>query len=367
MKTSSPCSAAATNFERWLLASCMLAAIILANLARFLCFVNCGDRAEAEAGRGVAAELEDFFLVHFALKCRPSILGGFVFFGAFAGCGCQDGIEQGIGRDIFLVEEAGAFSGSGFVGDFDMLGDFASGGDEVGHGAVADDDEAVFNGLEEFVFDELGEDIGELIKRREGILPVVILVHGLEARNPLEAVVFEDDFVLRQSEFGILACLKNRLSVFWFLGNVAGNHAVAFGALEHERGGDPSVASFGGADGKSEDAGFGEKEGACALVVWVVRAEEPFSFIGTNRAGGHRRDACATFFIPFIGEGAFERGSRNHWEAGVAFALDGLVDRAYAGACADMQGGAGEDGEDFLVHSLFDGFVFAGKERGCFF
>lgn len=55
----------------------------------------------------------------------------------------DDRVEEGLGGDVFLVEEASFIGRAGGVVDADVLGYFAGGLGEEAHHAVGDDDEAV--------------------------------------------------------------------------------------------------------------------------------------------------------------------------------------------------------------------------------
>ena len=71
-------------------------------------------------------------VLEFFGKFGESFCGKFVFAGMSPALGgVEDGVKEGFARDVFLIEEAAFFRRPGFVGDADMLGDFAGGGDKV--------------------------------------------------------------------------------------------------------------------------------------------------------------------------------------------------------------------------------------------
>lgn len=116
-----------------------------------------GDGGEAEAGGGVAAELADADFGDVVGEGGEGVFCGLIHeirVRHAAGGGADDGVEKCIGRDVFLVEESTFFGGAGFIGDADVLGDLAGGGDKVGEGAVRKDDEALGDGLEKLARDE---------------------------------------------------------------------------------------------------------------------------------------------------------------------------------------------------------------------
>src|SRR5690606_8591644 len=93
--------------------------------------------------------------------------------------GVQCGVEEGVGGNVFLVEEASLVGGAGGVVDADVLGDFAGGAGEVAHHAVGEDDEAFGEQAAEGVVGEKGG---------KGRLEI-----GVGRSGTGEGIIFEND------------------------------------------------------------------------------------------------------------------------------------------------------------------------------
>ena len=98
---------------------------------------------------------------------------------------------------------------------------------------------------------------------------------------------------------------------------------------EHQRTGDPGKTTPGRAHGKGQEFGFGELEGPGAGMGRIIRAKEPDT-IGGAFGGG-------VGLGPLGGEDPFERGPGDDGQAGVAFALNRLVNDAGRGAGSDVE------------------------------
>ncbi len=105
--------------------------------------------------------------------------------------GVQDGVEEGVGGDVFLVEETAFGGGASGVVDADVLGDLAGGAGEETQHAVGDDDEAVGK-----VAGEVGGVGGEEGEGFSSGIEAIRKLHLGDAGhvvNEGEGVVLEDD------------------------------------------------------------------------------------------------------------------------------------------------------------------------------
>lgn len=280
-------------------------------------WLNEPGRAEAKAGGAVSAELDELFgreFIEDGVGCAVSPKSG------------KRGIEQSLRRNRFLVEESAAVSRTSLIVDPNVLVDLAGVDREVRKVAIGEQDEPSGCTAE----DGIGQETGELlfpIRRK-------ITAH-------LETIFFEDNGALAGNDN-----LRAREAV-----HVCGHFrdfdvpaSIASEAAESQRGHSESKCTLGAADREGNEPGFTKTEVAC-------------TGIGPFRSFAKELVRVWVFSLfsaweDMVAQHTLDGTARNHGKPRMPLALNGLVDGADAGSCADVQGSSGEEVEDAGLHGM---------------